>query len=84
MFQQSVGFFATTSYNQTDLDILENILNKTSYSIEDAMAEIQTTCDEMLRQCRFEGINMNCTNIFKPVTSQYGLCCIFNENNTQA
>lgn len=83
MFQQSIGFFATTSYNESDLNILEDILNKTSYSIQDVMNQMQTSCDDMLLKCRFEGNNLNCSEIFQPITSQYGLCCIFNKNNTQ-
>lgn len=84
MFQQSIGFFATTSYNQSELNILENIVNKTSYSIQDVMEQMQMTCDDMLLKCRFEGRNINCSDIFKSTTSQYGLCCIFNKNNSQA
>lgn len=83
MFRQSIGFFATVPYNQTELNILENIVNKSSYSVRDVMDQMQTTCDEMLLKCRFEGKNINCSDIFRPITSQYGLCCIFNKNNTQ-
>lgn len=83
MFEQSIGFFAITPYNESSLSILENIVNKTSYSVRDVMDQMQTTCDDMLLKCRFEGNNLNCSEIFKPISSQYGLCCIFNKNNTQ-
>lgn len=83
MFKQSIGFFAVTSYNRSELKILENIVNSTSLQIREVMDDMQTTCDNMMLKCRFEGNNLNCSDIFKPMVSQYGLCCIFNKNNTQ-
>lgn len=84
MFQQSVGFFTTATYNETELNIMQNIVNKTSYSVQQVIELMQCPCDELLLRCRFEGEVVPCQNIFKPVVSQYGLCCTFNKNNTQS
>lgn len=41
---------------------------------------IQMSCDELFVKCQFEGKFVECSNLFQPVTSQYGLCCAFNKN----
>ena len=32
----------------------------------------------MLRQCKWEGKEVNCSEIFKPVITDTGVCCAFN------
>ena len=32
----------------------------------------------MLRQCQWEGREVNCSDIFKPVITDTGVCCAFN------
>ena len=32
----------------------------------------------MLRQCQWEGREVNCSQIFKPVITDTGVCCAFN------
>lgn len=80
MFQQSVGFFSSTTYKLNDLKVLQNIVDTNQFSIRNVMDMVQSTCNDMLVRCRFEGKFINCSTLFKPVTSQYGLCCTFNKN----
>lgn len=80
IFQQSSGLFTTIEYDVGDLEILQKIIDMNRYSIENVMNLIQTSCDELFVKCQFEGEFVNCSDLFKPVTSQYGLCCAFNKN----
>lgn len=83
IFQQSSGFFKSVLYNESNLTILQRIVNATSLSIQNVMDQMQSSCDEILVRCRLEGKITPCHTLFKPVISQYGLCCSFNRNNTQ-
>lgn len=80
IFEQSSGFFSTTAYNVNELKILQNIVDTNRYSIRNIMDMVQGSCDDMFVRCRFEGKLINCSILFRPVTSQYGLCCTFNKN----
>lgn len=83
MFLQSVGFFTAIPYNESELMTLQYILSATPYSIQNVMDLVQSQCDEILVRCRLEGKITPCSSLFKPNSSQYGLCCTFNRNNTQ-
>lgn len=81
MFQQSAGFFTTTPYDVNDLKTMEKLVEMNRYSVRNVMDMVQSSCDETFVRCRFEGRFVNCSDLFKPVTSQHGLCCTFNKNN---
>lgn len=82
LFYQSSGFYSITTYNVSELNILQNIVDLNRYSIEDVMNMVQTSCDYLFVRCHSEGMFINCSTLFTPVTSQYGLCCTFNDDNT--
>lgn len=81
MFQQASGFFTNTSYNVHDLEAIQKIVDTNQLTVEDVMNSVQAPCDEMLVRCSFEGKIVNCTSLFKSITTQFGNCCIFNRNN---
>lgn len=81
MFHQSNGFFTVTAYNVSELEDLQNIIEMNRYSVRNVMDMVQNSCDDTFVKCRYEGVLTNCSNLFKPVTSRYGLCCTFNKNN---
>lgn len=80
IFSQSSGFFTETEYDIGDLEVLQKMIDMNRYSIENVMNMIQMSCDELFVKCQFEGKFVECSNLFQPVTSQYGLCCAFNTN----
>lgn len=80
IFSQSSGFFTETEYDLGDLEVLQKMIDMNRYSIENVMKMIQMSCDELFVKCQFEGKFVECSNLFQPVTSQYGLCCAFNKN----
>ncbi|XP_036227734.2 pickpocket protein 28 [Bactrocera oleae] len=40
--------------------------------------EISQPCSNMLLKCKYAGIIFNCTEIFRPLITDNGLCCTFN------
>ncbi|XP_055316922.1 sodium channel protein Nach-like [Sitodiplosis mosellana] len=81
MFEQSSGFFTTIAYDVNELKVLQNIVDTNRYLIQNVMDMVQTSCDDVFVRCRFEGKPINCSDLFQPSTSQYGLCCIFNKRS---
>lgn len=81
IFQQSAGFFTFGAYNVDELEVLQNIIDANRYSIGNIMKLIQSSCEQMFVHCQYEGQRVNCSTLFTPLTSQYGMCCTFNKNH---
>ncbi|KAM8712439.1 hypothetical protein ACLKA7_012884 [Drosophila subpalustris] len=53
-------------------------LANNSLRISDFVVNHSQPCDQMLRFCRFSGIEYKCDNIFRHIVTDEGLCCVFN------
>ena len=85
--------FADTLYDDRDKTILDSIcsqgdkLNNTgsvqfegrwSY-VREFLINSAQSCDAMLLQCKFGQLVMNCSDVFRTVLTDEGLCCTFND-----
>ncbi|XP_034477206.1 pickpocket protein 28 [Drosophila innubila] len=71
------------SVNDEESDDAETIsffssLANNSLKISDFVMNHSQTCDQMLRFCRFSGIEYECDNLFRHIVTDEGLCCVFN------
>ncbi|XP_054087734.1 pickpocket protein 28-like [Zeugodacus cucurbitae] len=40
--------------------------------------DISQPCSNMILQCKYAGLEFNCTELFRPIITDNGLCCVFN------
>lgn len=40
--------------------------------------KVSHSCNEMIVKCQFANMDYNCSRMFRPVTTQSGICCEFN------
>ena len=60
------------------LEKVEMDLDLTEEEIHGLLNSVSHSCEEMLVQCKFEGIERNCMEIFSPTITDDGQCCGFN------
>ncbi|CAO1385548.1 unnamed protein product [Diamesa serratosioi] len=84
--------FADSLYEDRDKSILDSIcsqgdkMNNTGSAqaegrwsyVREFLVNSSQSCDAMLLQCKFGKILMNCSDIFRTVLTDEGLCCTFN------
>ncbi|XP_050328656.1 pickpocket protein 28-like [Bactrocera neohumeralis] len=46
--------------------------------LRDFIHEISQPCSKMLLKCKYAGVIFNCTELFRPIITDNGLCCTFN------
>lgn len=78
---QTPGFVDLIEYNETDLELLDDVLINNRYDVGRAMSFLQQPCDELFVRCRWQNIFYSCEKLFKPSTAYHGSCCTFNENH---
>lgn len=80
----SVGLFyknfdSNIQFNNLDrLHTLLTEINNGSYTVSKIMNSLQNPCFNNLRDCRWQGLETNCSLIFTQRKTDIGLCCIFN------
>ena len=62
------------SGEEEDDDDLELTGDQLTHYLED----LAQPCDEMLINCRFRGVDRKCSDIFRPIVTDEGMCCTFN------
>lgn len=67
-------------YQKKDIDLLQRVLTKTSYTISEVIANVSRRCDEILVKCSWLGTVVKCNKIFEQSLSSSGYCCSFNYN----
>lgn len=76
---QTPGFVDFIEYNETDLEIMQEVLFNNRYDVARAMSFLQQPCDELFVRCRWQGTFYPCDELFKPSTAYHGSCCTFNK-----
>lgn len=60
-------------------DMISNRTTSTNWDTYSSfLSECAQPCSAMLLKCTFGGIVKNCSEIFLPVLTDEGLCCVFN------
>lgn len=60
------------------MDILNEIVTANRYDVGAAMLKLRITCKDLLWRCRFEGVIMDCMQLFRYAGTYNGWCCSFN------
>lgn len=76
---QTPGFVDYIEYNETDLEIMQEVLLNNRYDVARAMSFLQQPCDELFVRCRWQDTFYPCEELFKPSTAYHGSCCTFNK-----
>ncbi|XP_060655313.1 pickpocket protein 28 [Drosophila nasuta] len=53
-------------------------LANNTLKISEFVTNHSQTCEQMLRYCRFSAIEYKCLELFRPIVTDEGLCCVFN------
>ncbi|CAH1374704.1 unnamed protein product, partial [Tenebrio molitor] len=78
---QMLGKLYDFSYNKEDkptISMLQNIVEKLQLNIITVMKMLTLQCEDLLLKCRWKGVDVNCSNIFKLRLTYDGYCCTFN------
>lgn len=78
---QAAGFINKVPYNQTRLNVLDEIFAANRLQPKEVMSALVQPCDEYLIKCRWEGAMVPCKTIFDSTFTYYGSCCTFNFRN---
>ncbi|KAK3914581.1 Sodium channel protein Nach, partial [Frankliniella fusca] len=74
-----VELVAPRSVNASRFARLQNILDKNSISVDQALRQVTPSCDELLIRCMWKRRQcLHCSDIFRQVSTAYGYCCSFN------
>lgn len=60
------------------LPYLQDILSENRFDVQTTMKKLMYPCTKLLSRCRWEGIIVDCKEIFKIVETYQGYCCGFN------
>ncbi|XP_030388345.1 sodium channel protein Nach [Scaptodrosophila lebanonensis] len=65
-------------YSQADTDLLESVLALNNLTIEQFVDRMLWNCNDLIHRCRYQGIIVDCSQLFQRSKTFYGHCCSFN------
>ncbi|XP_030756810.1 sodium channel protein Nach-like [Sitophilus oryzae] len=69
----------TSQINSTNLELIQNILDKNDYNeMRSILRQVTQTCDELLIKCSWNKKPIKCNKIFEEIYIGSGRCCSFN------
>lgn len=79
MIKYTAGFTnSINKFNVTELPVLQEILQNNRFTVDLAMKKLMYPCSKMLYRCRFEGVIVDCKQLFSISETYQGYCCSFN------
>lgn len=81
-FTAATGFIDIIKYNNTELLLMQDILNFNNYTVERAIEYIQPSCSDLMVHCRWEYKMIPCTDLFHSSQSYHGSACTFNKSSS--
>lgn len=68
--------------NQTEYEVLHNILQTNNLRLVNLTRILPPTCNEMIQGCQWKGERIRCDTLFQPIITSTGGCCSFNSYAT--
>lgn len=65
-------------FDPTKLPYLQELLDSNRFDVQKAMKKLMYPCTKLLHRCRWEGVIVDCKEIFKTSETYQGFCCSFN------
>ncbi|CAH2045705.1 unnamed protein product, partial [Iphiclides podalirius] len=62
----------------SELKQLQNIIESNRYKALDVLSLLPQRCDQFLKRCFFEQKVYPCKELFYPIITKSGMCCVFN------
>lgn len=76
--EATVGFINKIEYNPRELEIIQEVFDMNRYDIPAGVRMLKVTCKDLFYKCRWEGVHIDCTKLFKVSQTYNGFCCSFN------
>ncbi|XP_059619329.1 sodium channel protein Nach-like [Phlebotomus argentipes] len=79
-----LGSFYTLNIDQDNFYLFDRLhsffmeLYGNPYPIQEIIANLSTSCDDLLKECFWNGKRQNCSTLFKTNKTDFGPCCTFN------
>lgn len=67
-----------SAFNASELETLKKILEANRFTVELTMRKLMYPCSRILHRCRWEGVTMDCKQLFRTAETYQGYCCTFN------
>ncbi|XP_044746547.1 sodium channel protein Nach-like isoform X2 [Coccinella septempunctata] len=67
-------------WNVQDFQKLHLVLHRNNLTILDVISRVGQNCEEMLLNCQWNFMSVNCSEVFRNTYSKLGLCCTFYGN----
>lgn len=64
--------------DSTKLPYLQDILSDNRFDVQTTMKKLMYPCTKLLWRCRWEGVILDCKEIFRIAETYQGYCCAFN------
>lgn len=64
--------------DSTKLPYLQDILSDNRFDVQTTMKKLMYPCTKLLWRCRWEGVIVDCKEIFRIAETYQGYCCAFN------
>lgn len=65
-------------FNASELPYLQEMLQLNRFDVRTAMMKLMYPCEKLLYWCRWEGVVVDCKEIFAASETYQGFCCAFN------
>lgn len=67
-----------TTFNASELPYLQELLSENRFDVQLTMKKLMYPCSKLLYRCRWEGVVVDCKEVFSSSETYQGFCCAFN------